>query len=140
MRPCPHCTKQIKDDVEICKHCLRQVPKAGESLPESDAVKLARASREAGARLFQIAIPLSQTEGFAVNLSRAVTTTTTTEHGSVLEAIEAEGWRLENANYVYRITGSVSRDKWLSSGQQEAVSGEIVGVYLFRRTSADLQP
>ena len=25
MRPCPHCTKEIKDNAEICKWCLRSV-------------------------------------------------------------------------------------------------------------------
>ena len=32
---------------------------------------------------------------------------------------------------------TVSRDKFLSSGQQEAVTGEIVGIYLFRIAVGD---
>ena len=55
------------------------------------------------------------------------------EQSNTLDAIEAEGWQLAHAGYVFRMTGSVSRDKFLSSGQQAAVSGEVIGVYIFRR-------
>jgi hypothetical protein len=34
---------------------------------------------------------------------------------------------------VFEQTGSVSRDKVMSSGQTASVTGNIVGVYLFRR-------
>lgn len=54
---------------------------------------------------------------------------------SPIEQIESEGWTLDNAGYVFQETGSVSRDKFLSSGQQEAVSGRILGIYIFRRTN-----
>jgi hypothetical protein len=53
----------------------------------------------------------------------------------LLEQIEAVGWSLESAQYLFRPTGEVSRDKLLSSGQTTNVSGNIVGVYLFRRRS-----
>lgn len=93
----------------------------------------ARAARIAGLRIFQIDIPLSTTKGEAVALVGAFAHTSQTLNvASVIQAIEEEGWRLEHAGYIYRITGSVSRDKLLSSGQQEAVNGEIVGIYIFR--------
>lgn len=57
---------------------------------------------------------------------------TTHDPTSVIDAIEAEGWHLEHAGYLFRETGSVSRDKFLSSGQTASVTGEIVGIYLFR--------
>jgi hypothetical protein len=57
---------------------------------------------------------------------------TTKDSSNVIQSIENEGWHLENVGYVYRITGSESRDKFLASGQQEAVSGEIIGIYIFR--------
>lgn len=50
----------------------------------------------------------------------------------LLEAIEAEGWKLDDVGYVFQPTGSVSRDKLMSSGQTEQISGKIVAVYLFR--------
>jgi len=82
--------------------------------------------------LLQIVLPVSQTTAHVVAMVGAATTSTTTSHASVLDRIEAQGWRLEHASYVYRVTGSESRDKFLSSGQQEAIRGEIVGVYIFR--------
>ena len=92
----------------------------------------AKAAREAGDRTFQILLTLSETTGRTEAMSRAYATTATTEHGTSIDLIEAEGWKLEHAGYVYRQTGSVSRDKFFSSGHQEAVHGEIVGVYIFR--------
>jgi hypothetical protein len=76
----------------------------------------ARAARAAGSRIFQLALPLSQ--------------------ASALDLIEAEGWRLEHAGYVYWVTGGVSRSMFLSSGQEEVVEGEILGIYIFRLTEA----
>lgn len=53
---------------------------------------------------------------------------------SILDAVEAEGWRLEHAGYVFEQTGSISAARVLSimQGQKEAVMGAIVGLYLFR--------
>lgn len=50
-----------------------------------------------------------------------------------LEAIEHIGWKLVNSGWIYRMTHSQSRDKFMASGQDEAFGGEIVGIYLFRR-------
>lgn len=95
----------------------------------------ARAARKSGATIFQVDIPLSKTTGETVAMVGAFARSTpTTDCSRLIQAIEAEGWRLEHAGYVYRVTGSVSRDKFLASGQQEAVHGEIVGIYLFRAT------
>jgi hypothetical protein len=58
----------------------------------------------------------------------------------VLEAIENEGWRLEHIGYVFQETGIVSRDKLLSSGQTGQVTGQIVGIYLFRAEDAARKP
>jgi hypothetical protein len=35
------------------------------------------------------------------------------------------------------VISTVSRDKFFASGQQEAVTGEIVGIYLFRIVGGD---
>lgn len=92
----------------------------------------ARAAKNAGSKIFQIALPLSKTSADVVAMLGAYTSTKDSQHGSVLDSIEAEGWLLEHTGYVYRVTRSVSRDKFMSSGQQEAVEGEIVGIYIFR--------
>ena len=49
-----------------------------------------------------------------------------------LADIEAEGWRLIHANYVFVATGHSSRQKILGTGESVAVSGVVVGIYLFR--------
>ncbi|GAA3697182.1 hypothetical protein GCM10022399_12040 [Terrabacter ginsenosidimutans] len=56
----------------------------------------------------------------------------TQSHAGTLAGIEGVGWRLEHVGYVFMVTGESSRDKFMSSGQQTAVSGELVGIYLFR--------
>lgn len=89
-------------------------------------------ARDRGETLFQIAMPLSTSKAQIAVMISAFTTTREHRHVSTLEAIEAQGWRLDHVGYVFRETGSESRDKFLASGQQVAVSGEIVGVYLFR--------
>ena len=56
----------------------------------------------------------------------------TETHAGTLAAIEAIGWRLEHVGHVFVVTSESSRDKLLSTGQQTAVSGDTIGIYLFR--------
>ncbi|MEJ2344289.1 MAG: hypothetical protein P8076_16580 [Gammaproteobacteria bacterium] len=93
----------------------------------------ARAAREAGMKIFQIDLPLSQTTGRTVAMLGAYASSSETQdYANVIQSIEEQGWHLEHVGYVFRLTGSETRDKLFASGQQEAVSGEIVGIYLFR--------
>jgi len=50
----------------------------------------------------------------------------------LLSQIENVGWKLEHVGYYFMITGETSRDKFLASGQNTAVNGKTMGVYLFR--------
>jgi hypothetical protein len=52
----------------------------------------------------------------------------------ILSDIEDIGWRLEHVGYYFMITEESSRDKLLSTGQRTAVSGQTMGVYLFKNT------
>lgn len=56
----------------------------------------------------------------------------TTSHAGTLSAIEAIGWRLEHAGYVFVVTGETSRDRVFATGESTAVSGTTLGIYLFR--------
>lgn len=56
---------------------------------------------------------------------------------SMLQKIEEVGWSLEHVGYVFKMTGQSSSEKWLASGQQTAVSGITVGIYLFRNAQSD---
>jgi hypothetical protein len=53
-------------------------------------------------------------------------------HAGTLAAIEAIGWHLEHVGYIFMITGESSSDRLLGTGQNTAVSGQTVGIYLFR--------
>jgi hypothetical protein len=55
-------------------------------------------------------------------------------HAGTLAAIEAIGWHLEHVGYIFMITGESSSDRILGTGQNTAVSGETVGIYLFRNS------
>lgn len=97
----------------------------------------ARAAKAAGMKIFQIDVPLSKTKSIVIAMTGAFTDKSATkDYSSTIQSIEDEGWRLEHVGYIYRITGSESRDKFMASGQQEAISGEVVGIYLFRATAA----
>ncbi|MCV7204658.1 hypothetical protein H7J71_21845 [Mycolicibacterium peregrinum] len=95
-----------------------------------------------GDEFLQMDIPHSSVTGFA---NAAFNTTTKgTIHRQLtrtdlLGQIEEAGWRLEHADWVYVQTGQNSRDKFLASGQHVVVTGEVIGIYLFRRddTRAD---
>jgi hypothetical protein len=50
----------------------------------------------------------------------------------LLSQIESLGWKLEHVGYYFMITGETSRDKFMASGQNTAVNGRTMGVYLFR--------
>jgi len=96
----------------------------------------ARSAYQVGQHFFQIELPIWQTQRSVTSLLSGDVSTETKISGRqlhLLELIEAEGWRLENVGYVFQQTGAVSRDKFLSSGQTVGVTGEIVGIYLFRR-------
>ena len=80
----------------------------------------ARAAKARGATIFQVDIPLSTTMGYTTALVGAFANTSeTADFSHTIQAIEKEGWHLEHAGYVYRVTGSVSRDKLLDSRSHE---------------------
>jgi hypothetical protein len=60
--------------------------------------------------------------------------TAASHHGWI--AVTA-GWRLEHVGYVFHETGSVSRDKMLSTGQTATVTGETWGIYVFAESDSE---
>jgi len=130
---CPVCGSNNGGDVLRCTCGAEETTPVTKSKTETEiAGERALAAKIAGARLHQVMLPLSTTRGGVVPMMTVFTTSETTDHTSILEAIEEHGWHLEHVNYVFRMTEIVSRDKFLSSGQQEAVSGEVLAIYLFR--------
>jgi hypothetical protein len=53
-----------------------------------------------------------------------------------LAAIEDIGWRLVHVGYVFVVTGESSHERVFSSGDNIAVSGQTIGIYLFRNLGA----
>lgn len=58
----------------------------------------------------------------------------TVSHAGTLANIEAIGWRLEHVGYVFIVTGEATHDRMFGAGENVAVNGKTVGIYLFRNT------
>jgi hypothetical protein len=114
----------------------KQRQRAAEEFAKTPAGQ-AHAAREAGLKIFQISVPLSETTGYTLAMQGAYARSSEArDYAGVIQSIEEQGWHLEHVGYVFRHTGSVSRDKFFSSGQQEAVTGQVIGIYLFRAVDA----
>jgi hypothetical protein len=101
-------------------------------------------AKEQGQGFFEIQLKVGSSQRdstiFGGN-NTAYSQTKTQTHAGTLAAIEAAGWHLENVGYVFIVTSESSRDKFMASGQQVAVSGETIGIYLFRNVdSPDAAP
>lgn len=90
-----------------------------------------RAKRE-GSTFFQVEIPHKDVSAWA--LPGTVWAGQRERPGApdLLGKIEELGWHLEQASYVWVQTGEKSRDRFVASGQHVAVTGEVIGIYLFR--------
>lgn len=98
-------------------------------------VGMATTAKEQGLAFFEIQLSVARHEREAFFGDRnARANDSTVSAGGVLGQIEAVGWRLEHVGYVYMVTGESSSDKVFLSGMQTAVSGQVVGIYLFRNT------
>lgn len=95
----------------------------------------ATTAKEQGQGFFEIQLQVGSSQRdstiFGSN-NFAISNKKTQTHAGTLAAIESVGWRLEHVGHVFIVTGESSRDKFMASGQQTAVSGETVGIYLFR--------
>lgn len=99
----------------------------------------ARNAKIAGHKYFQIEMAIDSTYQSGYSKAVADIKATTRQHGGqgeVLTFIEKEGWDLVHAGFVFKESGQVSRDKFLSSGQQVTTTGSTYGIYLFRATDA----
>jgi hypothetical protein len=63
----------------------------------------------------------------------------TGDPSEILNAVCNEGWELVNGSFVFVEQGQQSRDKLMSSGQNVAIKGTVVGYYLFRRCPENRQ-
>jgi hypothetical protein len=91
----------------------------------------AKAAMEAGEAFFEIQLTVGSHVGSAgfgsIDGRHSVSSS-----ASTLGMIEQLGWRLEHAGYFFMITGESSTQRVFATGDNTAVSGVTVGVYLFR--------
>lgn len=93
-------------------------------------VGAATAAKEAGEAFLELQIPVGGHIGQA-SWGMASGQRSATSSAGVLASIEDVGWRLEHASYFFMVTAESSSEGPFS-GQQTAVSGVTMGVYLFR--------
>ena len=121
-----------KTEAELAADAARAAEKAFWGSPQGQALK----AFERGDEFYQAEIPHSSVTGFtnaAFNSATAGKIRQRLTRTDLLGQIEEAGWHLEHADWVYIQTGQNSRDKFLASGQHVVVTGEVVGIYLFRR-------
>ncbi len=101
----------------------------------------ARAAYESGAKVFQYETDVKATKAvvrpiFLGGGAKAKEKSIGSGPVDTLNAVSNEGWEIVNASFVFVETGQASRDKAVSTGQQVAIAGTVVGYYLFKRNEA----
>ncbi|MBN9740090.1 hypothetical protein DMP23_03070 [Amycolatopsis sp. A1MSW2902] len=115
-----------------------QLEKERQAFERSPAGR-ARAAFRKGDRVFQFSIDVMNQKAVIVAMVGGTTTQRTSDPVDVLNSVCREGWDLVNGSFVFVEQGQESRDKFMSSGQNVAVKGEVVGYYLFKRCEANRQ-
>jgi hypothetical protein len=124
--------ERAADDLRKKAEAARRAEAAFQASPQGKAAE----AYARGDEFLQIEIPHSSVTGFtnaAFNSTTKGTIRRNLTRTDLLGQIEETGWHLEHANWVYIQTGQNSRDKFLASGQHVVVTGEVIGIYLFRR-------
>ena len=89
---------------------------------------LADAAYRNGDQFFQLELPLRE--------KRGAKTQPGVPHARILEDIESVGWHLEHASYVFLEATSANTPLPYGGVSLSSHDGQIVGIYLFRRVSA----
>jgi hypothetical protein len=93
---------------------------------------MATSAKEAGNGFFEIELEIGSSKRSVSFGSSDFGDHKKSDFTGLLSQIETVGWKLEHVGYYFMITGETSRDKFLASGQNTAVNGKTMGVYLFR--------
>jgi len=93
---------------------------------------MATAAKESGNGFFEIELEIGSSKRSVSFGSADFGNHRKSDFSGLLSQIENAGWKLEHVGYYFMITGETSRDKFLASGQNTAVNGKTMGVYLFR--------
>lgn len=95
---------------------------------------MATTAKESGNGFFEIELEIGSSKRTVTFGSADFGKHKKSDFSGLLSQIEYVGWKLEHVGYYFMITGETSRDKFLASGQNTAVNGKTMGVYLFRNT------
>jgi hypothetical protein len=98
-------------------------------------VGMASAAKEAGQTFIELQLEVGGHLGTA-DFGSARGQRSQRSSAAILAEVEQVGWRLEHAGYFFMVTGESSTERMFLSGQNTAVSGVTVGVYLFRNTDS----
>lgn len=93
----------------------------------------ARLAHERGDVVFQLAMPLRSQKAVIVPMAGGTSAASEKDWTAELNDVVREGWDLLSGSAVYVQTGQESRDKFMASGQNVAISGQVIGYYLFKR-------
>lgn len=124
---------QPAQDLQLWGEIARKRKREWAASPQGKA----RAAKHQQQRWFQVAVPIQETTRSSNSaMLGTVSTVTDAQHeqGLAIELVEDEGFELWQAGFVFQETGSITRDKLLSTGQSGQTTGVVVGVYLFRAT------
>jgi hypothetical protein len=97
----------------------------------------ARAAYRNGDHVFQYSIDVMNQQAIIVAMVGSKTTSRTVDPTAILNAVCSEGWEIVSADFPFVMTGQQSRDKFLSSGQNVAIAGTVLGYYVFKRCDAN---
>jgi hypothetical protein len=99
----------------------------------------AQSTFDRGGHVFQYSLDVLNQGAVIVAMIGSANTKRTSDPSELLNAVCAQGWELVNGSFVFVHEGEQSRYKFLSSGQNVATKGRIVGYYLFKRCEANRQ-
>lgn len=99
----------------------------------------ARRAFENGDHVFQFSIDVMSQQAIIVAMIGSATSKSEADPTAVINSVCHEGWELVTGDFVFVMRGQQSRDKFLSSGQNVAVAGTVMGYYLFKRDEANRQ-
>lgn len=123
------------------RHAMREVKREEKARRRFEASPTgeARTAYSNGALLFQTQFKVSSRTALSIPLGVSGAARTN-DPNDVLNAIANQGWELVSAGFVFEQSGAVSRDKFMSSGQEVRAMGDVWGYYVFRRCPDNRDP
>jgi hypothetical protein len=97
----------------------------------------ARLAYRNGDQVFQYSMDVMNQTAIIIAMSGSTTSSKTADPTAILNSVCREGWEIVSADFPFVMTGQQSRDKFLSSGQNVAVAGTVLGYYVFKRCDAN---